>query len=321
MSHSDDGVPKALSPLHPLLLEQAVARQLRPGYAAIGVAEARRIFMAGQADGYPGPALAAIEDQEIKTPQGALQIRVYYPTARPGARLVLYFHGGGFVFGNLDSHDRNVRRLAAASGAVVVSVDYRLAPEFPFPAGMEDALFALRFIASASANFVRTPPQVFVAGDSAGATLAIAAALALAEEGGPTLGGLLAFYPMLDLSNVGGTDSYAAFGDGRAGLSLADALWFRDQYTPDPTVRTNWRCSPLLSESLARLPPTLIIAAAHDVLRDEGTEFARRLRAAAVPVAHHVVDDVNHGFMGATATLPAISATLDVVSLWLQNTA
>jgi acetyl esterase len=100
---------------------------------------------------------------------------------------------------------------------------------------------------------------------------------------------------MLDLSNVGGTDSYAAFGDGRAGLSLADALWFRDQYTPDPTVRTNWRCSPLLSEGLVCLPPTLIIAAAHDVLRDEGAEFARRLRAASVPVAHHVVG-MNHGF-------------------------
>ena len=317
MSHPDDGPPKGLAPLHPLLREQAAARRLRPGYAAVGVAEARRNFLVGQAAGDPGPALAAIGDAEINTPHGALPIRVYYPAARPGPRLIVYFHGGGFVLGNLDSHDRNVRRLAIASGAVIVSIDYRLAPEFPFPAGIEDALSALHFIASTSSNFVRTPPQIFVAGDSAGATLAIAATLALAEESGPALAGLIAFYPMVDLSNVGGTGSYRAFGDGRVGLSLTDAEWFRDQYTPDPAVRTDWRCSPLYSENLALLPPTLIVAAAYDVLLDEGAEFAQRLRAAAVPVTYHLADDVNHGFMGTATTLPAISTTLDVVREWL----
>jgi acetyl esterase len=308
-----------LRALHPLLRKKVADRLSRPSLAETGVAQARLAFLAGQAVGNPGPAIALVEDREIDAPSGPLRYRIYLPSNRPATRLIVYFHGGGFVLGNLESHDRNVRRLAASSSCAVISVEYRLAPEFPFPAAFEDAQFALRYFTSEAKSTAGSPVQVFAAGDSAGATLAVAATLGLKNNCEFSVCGLVAFYPLLDLCNVGTTASYAAYADGSAGLSLADLLWFRDHYAPDRSTHRDWRCSPLLAEDLVDLPPTLIIAAEYDILRDESIVFAERLRRARVPAVHRVVERVNHGFLGNAEDLEEISSTLAVVRNWVHD--
>jgi acetyl esterase len=305
-------------PLHPLLRADIEARRARPPYRVLGVAEVRRLFREGQTCGMRGPDISSVTETDIDGAAGKLRARIYRPRPEAGP-LIVYFHGGGFTIGDLDTHDRNARDLANATGASLVSVDYRLAPEHPFPAAFDDAVAAIRAVARNAPAFGGDPARLFLAGDSAGATLALAAALAL-RAGGPRIAGIVTYYPGVDFSHVASL-SYEAFGDGSFGLSRDDTDWFRTLYAPDPADRLDWRCSPALASDLAGMPPTLVVVAAYDVLRDDDLAFAALLKKAGVDVALCLVEGVNHGFMGAPTPPPAVAETLVLVRQWFNHVA
>ncbi|HVZ14731.1 MAG TPA: alpha/beta hydrolase [Bauldia sp.] len=305
-------------PLHPLLRAEIEARRSRPPYRVLGVTEVRRLFREGQTAGTPGPAIASVAETFVAGAAGRLRARLYRPQTDV-APLIVYFHGGGFTIGDLDTHDRNARDLAHATGAALLSVDYRLAPEHPFPAAFDDTVAAIRAVAADAAPFGGDAARLFLAGDSAGATLALAAALAL--RGSDTrIAGIVTYYPGVDFSHVA-SPSYEAFGDGSFGLSRDDTDWFRTLYAPDPADRLDWRCSPALAADHSGLPPTLIVVAAYDVLRDDDLAFAARLKKAGVEVTLRLVEGVNHGFMGAPNPPPAVAETLAFVRDWFVKVA
>jgi len=322
MTQSDGSFcsPQPAEPLHPLLRADAAARQARPSLRILGVAEARRAFRETQTSGGKGPYIASIEDQTLATAEAALPVRVYRTSATGAPPLIIYFHGGGFVIGDLDTHDRNARGVAAATGATVVSVAYRMAPEHPFPAPVTDSLNAVRAVVARAEELRVDPRLLYVAGDSAGAMLALVVALAFKDGAGPRIRGAIAVYPATDFSTIGESGSYRAFGDGRYGLSTADVEWFRELYVPNAADRKDWRCSPAFAPDIRGLPPTLILGAHYDVLRDEAAAFAARLTDAKAPIAFRVVPGVNHGFMGAPIPPPQVAKTLAFIGAWFAAT-
>jgi acetyl esterase len=311
-----------VEPLHPLLAEGVQARQTRPAFPDIGPEAAKALFEAMQANTSGQPEVAATEETTVAGAEGPLSARIYRPEASAEKPpLIVYLHGGGFVLGSYDTHDRNARRLVNATGALVVSVNYRLAPEAPFPAGANDALAAVVDLVGRAAELGVDPERIFLAGDSAGATLAIAAILGGRDGRGPDLAGLVAFYPVTDMTAIGAGVSYEAFGDGSVGLSEADMIWFRDLYAPDPADWNDPRCSPLTAElaDLAGFPPTLVFTAAYDVLAEDGALFAARLKSAGVATTYRHVEGVNHGFIGAPNPPPATLATYEAVADWMKS--
>jgi acetyl esterase len=313
----------AVEPLHPVLAEGVKARHARPAFPDIGPAAAKPLFEEMQANPGGQPEVAGTEELTVAGTDGPLAARLYRPVAAGTDKppLIVYLHGGGFVLGSFNTHDRNARRLVNAAGALVVSVNYRLAPEAPFPAGANDAYAALVDLVARAASLGADPDRIFIAGDSAGATLAIAAALAGRDGRGPELAGLIAFYPVTDMTAIGAGVSYEAFGDGSVGLSEADMIWFRDLYAPDPADWNDPRCSPLTAElnDLAGFPPTFVITAAYDVLAEDGALFAARLKSAGVPTTYLHVEGVNHGFIGAPNPPPATLATYEAVADWMAS--
>lgn len=221
-----------------------------------------------------------------------IRARVYRAQGRAGeVPVIMYLHGGGWVVGDLDSHDGTCRMLARYSGCVVVSVDYALAPEKPFPAGLEDAVAAFDHLCAHPEQFGGEPGAVAVCGDSAGGNLA--AALCLVRQPGPIAAALI--YPVVDLRLQ--HQSVATFAEGYF-LTREDMHWYRDQYLPDLALVTDPRVSPLLADDLSGFPPTAIWTAGFDPLRDEGAEFAEQLRADGVRVDYSCLTDQIHGFMG-----------------------
>jgi acetyl esterase len=247
-----------------------------------------------------GPELAAVEDL---TGPGGLRLRRYRPGG-DGLPLLVFLHGGGFVFCDLDSHDRTCRRIARACDVDVLAVDYRLAPEHPHPAAIDDAVAVLRWARPAA-----------VAGDSAGGFLATAACLVLRDEGGPLPGLQALFCPNTDLTL--GRPSIAEKGTGH-GLD-ADVLgFFVASFVPDPAARA--AASPLLAPDLAGMPPALVVTAENDALRDEGDTYAERLAAAGVPVRHRCEPGLPHGFIqGMDLTDPAAAAAQDRIFTDLRD--
>ena len=238
--------PSVLKPLHPLLQLEVDARRRRPALGSEGLESTRLGFATAQMQGNPGPEMAAVESFDIPGPAGRLKARLYQPALSERLPLLVYFHGGGFVLGSLDSHDRNARRLASAASTLVLSIEYRLAPENPFPAAFEDAQRAIEFAHREASALGADSRRIFAGGDSAGGALALSAAVETSRRDPDKLAGVAAFYPITDLSNVGGTRSYTEFGDGRAGLSTGDVLWFREHYAPRVSDQLDPRCSPLL---------------------------------------------------------------------------
>lgn len=202
---------------------------------------------------------------------------------------IMYLHGGGWVVGDLDTHDGTCRMLALHSGCVVISVDYRLAPEHQFPAGLQDAIDAFEYIQDRPGEFGIIPGAVAVSGDSAGANLA--SALCLSHE--PLAAALV--YPGTDLRM--GQASVSTFGEGFL-LTRDDMFWYREQYLPDLAQATDPLVSPLLAEDLSHFPPTAIWTAGFDPLHDEGEAFAKRLRESGVEVRYTCLRDQIHGFFG-----------------------
>ena len=288
---------RALDPDAQRLLNLA-AEAGYPPFEALSPARARKAYAASwsvmQA---PGGDVASVVDAQIDGPGGALPLRIYRgqgTDANAKLPCLLFLHGGGWVIGSLDSHDRLCRRLANGAGICVVAVDYRLAPEHPFPAALDDAAAALSWIATQAQALRIDEKRIAVGGDSAGGNLAAVLALMAREGSVPTLVHQMLLYPALDLT--ASSDSYRRITSGLP-LTAATMAYFIDHYTPHAQDRLDWRASPLRATSLLGVASALLLTVAHDPLCDEGQAYAQRLDQAGVRVTHIHCNDQMHGVL------------------------
>ena len=242
--------------------------------------------------GGPGEEVAEVRDITVPGPGGGIPVRVYRPAGGGPLPLVAYAHGGGWVLGTLDGFDPVCRALANASGAVIASIGYRLAPEHPFPAGLDDVRAAVRWVAANARELDGDPDRVAIAGDSAGGNLATVTARRLRDEGDASLRFQALVYPVCD--SALNTPSYRAAGDG-FGLTALGMKRYWDLYLDGADGRRP-DASPLQAEDLSGLPPAFILTVRDDVLRDEGEAYAHALEAAGVPVTLRRYDGAVHGF-------------------------
>jgi acetyl esterase len=231
--------------------------------------------------GSPKP-VADIKNVNIPGPGGQIPLRIYSPRGTGPFPVLVYFHGGGWVICNLDTHDNICRFFSNKACCLVVSVDYRLAPESKFPAAVDDAYAATQWVASNVAASNGNPALIAVGGDSSGANLAAAVALMAKAKGDPALSFQLLINPVTNLASFD-TSSYSMFADGY-GLTRESMKWFARQYLEREEDRGNTLASPLLADNLSGLPPALVVTSECDVLRDEGEDYARRLKQAGVSV-------------------------------------
>ncbi|MGO9606295.1 MAG: alpha/beta hydrolase [Candidatus Binataceae bacterium] len=241
------------------------------------------------------PPLYRVEDRHIPGPHGEIPIRIYTSEGRVPKGVLVYFHGGGWVLGSVTTHDVLCRSIAIAAGCIVVSVDYRLAPEHKFPAAPEDCYAATKWVAANAASFGGDPNRIAVGGDSAGGNLATVVALMARDRGGPSLSFQLLFYPAISAAND--TPSQKEFSEDGFVLSRADMEWFWNHYLNGPADRKNPLACPNAAGNLAGLPPALVQTASHDPLRDEGERYAEQMRKAGVKVTLTRYDGVTHGFV------------------------
>ncbi len=271
-------------------------------------ARAERAAMMRRYVPMPEYADVRVEERTISARGDSMAVRVYRPAGASGILpVVVFFHGGGFVVCTLETHDPYCRALATEAGVMVVSVDYRLAPEFKFPAGVEDCLAATEWVLAHVAELGGDSRRVFVAGDSAGATLATVVALMLRDReqvGGEAgrLAGQILLYPVAGYYNPP-TVSYVEMAEGY-GLTRKGMVWFWDHYLNDPAEAEDFRAAPLMASSLAGLPRAFVVTAEYDVLRDEGQAYARRLEADGVDVTHEFALGMNHGFAASPNEFP-----------------
>jgi acetyl esterase len=261
--------------------------------------------------------VAAVEDRIVPGPAGDLPVRVYTPEGRGPFPLVVFFHGGGWVLGDLDTHDPLCRALCQGAGCVVVSVGYRRAPEHRFPAAPDDALAATRWVAAHAQEIGGDPVRVAVAGDSAGGNLSAVTTLRIRDEGGPALRGQLLIYPAVGY-HTPPTPSYIENAEGY-GMTREAAVWFFEQYLGDESQAANPHAAPLVTQDLRGLPPALVITAEYDVLRDEGESYAERLRAAGVPARLSRYDGVHHRFAEMIGILDQAAKARDEMCAWLRK--
>jgi acetyl esterase len=254
-----------------------------------------------------------VEDRSIDGPAGAINIRIYWPPAysegSAASPVVLFFHGGGFVMGDLDTHDGTARQHAVGAEAIVVSVEYRLAPEHPYPAAVEDAWAATRWVATQGHVIGADTSRIALAGDSAGGTIAAAIAQRARAEGTPPITFQLLWYPstMWDSSLPSFTENATAMIlDAKA---IADfSRWYAGEFDmadPPPGM------APGRAEDLSGLPPAYIAVAGHDPLRDDGIRYGELLAAAGVPVEVHNAETMVHGYVGYAGVVPAATAAMD----------
>jgi acetyl esterase len=261
--------------------------------------------------------VARVSDRAISTAAGLIPIRLYTPHGAGPFPGVIYFHGGGFVIGDLDTHDPLCRQIASRLGAVVCAVDYRLAPEHVFPAAADDALAAARWFMARARELGADPDRLFVMGDSAGGTLATVAAIALRDQPTPRLRGQVLIYPITDHVDVG-TESYATFAEGY-GLTRDGMRWFLRHYLHRPGDATDPRVCPLRAPTLRHLPPAFVLTAEYDVLRDEGERYAHRLREDGVDVTAERAEGLHHGFIRMFGLLDEPAAWLDRIRTWTER--
>lgn len=243
--------------------------------------------------GEPEP-IAHTENRVIPGPAGEIPIRIYTPAGSGSYPLLVYFHGGGWVIGDIDTHDNVSRSLANGAGCIVVSVDYRLAPEHPFPAAPEDCYAATCWVAQHAPQFNGDPTRIAVGGDSAGGNLTAVVAQMARDRGGPLLAFQLMIYPATNFAM--NTPSIRENGEGY-GLTSDDMDWFTGHYLTSEEDKQNPLASPLLASDLSGLPPALVITAEYDPLRDEGEQYGQKLKDAGVPVTISRYDGMIHGFI------------------------
>ena len=288
----------------------------RPAYETLSPTEARALFLAGREVLALEPAPVALV-RDMVAP-GGVRLRLYRGAGTAAAAMLpvlVYFHGGGWVIGDLDSHDSVCRHLANAAGCAVVSVDYRLAPEHKFPAAVEDCFAAVSWVAAEATALAIDRERIAVGGDSAGGNLAAVVSLLARDRGAPRLRCQVLVYPAVD----GGMTypSIARFAEGFL-LTRATMRWFYDQYLRGPADIEDWRASPLRAPDLSRVAPAMVITAGFDPLCDEGEAYARRLQDHSVAVNHRHFPDQIHGFLSAGKIIRAASPALDEIAAELR---
>ena len=288
----------ALDPQVKAVLEM-VAKANRPAYNTLSPKEARQLFIETRPASTPTPPeIGSVRNVGAQASHGVIPLRVYRPTGVPDSTRLpayVYFHGGGWVIGDVNTHDVLCRQLTAASGASVISVDYRLAPEHKFPAAADDAWAATKWVVAQANDLGLDASRLAVGGDSAGGNLAAVVALMARDAGGPAIKLQVLIYPVTDIMRE--TRSYSDFAEGYM-LTRDSMRWFFAQYLTSSDDARDWRASPLRAPSLANLPPALIVTAGFDPLRDEGEIYAGRLRDAGNMVDYVCYGGMVHGFLG-----------------------
>lgn len=305
----------ACTPLDPeakAFLDFAAALGKPPSYA-LPYDEARSAVRAASPQlSLPGPEMAAIDDLTIPGGEGTISARLYTPPDLPGpAPLLIFFHGGGFVYCDVETHDALCRSLAADGRCLVASIDYRLAPEYGFPAAPDDALAATKWLIGHARELNVDPRRIAVGGDSAGGNLAAGVAQVV-----PGLAGQMLLYPWLDM-RMRHRSHYERGSDYM--LTRASLLWFRSHYLTDLKHRGCVRASPILATALGGLPPTFILTAGYDPLRDEAVDYARMLKEAGVPVVHSEYAGQIHGFAMMSRIMSAANSAVRETGDWLQQ--
>lgn len=262
----------------------------------------------------PPTPVAGVEDRALTTPEGIVPVRIYTPRQGAILPLTMFFHGGGFISGDVNTHDELARQLANAASSVVVSVSYRLAPAHPFPAALHDCLAALNWAVANAAELGADAAKLAVAGDSAGGNLAAVTAQYLRDKGGPKLSAQLLIYPGTDLAGPS-TGSMLETGEGFY-MSHDDMDFYNASYTggKDPT---HPYISPLRAESLSHLPPAFVLTAEYDPLRDQGQAYAKRLAEAGVPTEFVNYEGAIHGFL--SFPVPMARQAIENCGAWLSS--
>jgi acetyl esterase len=282
-----------------------------PGAANMSVEKLRESVRAFSTMAGPLPVpLAGVRDQTVPGPAGPLGVRIYTPVGEGPHPLIVYFHGGGYVTGDLDTQDMIARALCAGAGALTVSVDYRLAPEHPFPAAPEDAYAAFRWAAAEAQALGADPQRLVLAGDSAGANLAAAVALMAREDGGPQARAQLLFYGSANYPDDM-TPSAREFADGPI-LTGSDVAYFWAQYLRDPQAeRDDFRASPYRAPRHDGLPSAFVATAECDPSRDDAERYGRKLADAGVAVQIKRYAGMPHGFVSWLGVVPAAQQAVD----------
>ena len=291
----------------------------RPPYETVPPTTAREMYLAGRVVSNPEPPeLESAKPLSIAAPHGAIPARIYTPkTLRKTdglAPCLVFYHGGGWVIGDLDSHDVVCRKLAHEGELIVISIDYRLAPEHKFPAAVDDAIAATKWIAANAKQLGIDGARLTVGGDSAGGNLAAVVALAARDGDGPKLAGQVLIYPATDFSWT-----HPSHSEPETSILLTHSVikWFGNHYLGGADIN-DWRASPARANSFAGLPPAYVLTAGADPLRDEGDEYAKRLKDAGVPVAYKHFPGQFHGFFTMGKLLPQADVAAAEIAAWLK---
>jgi acetyl esterase len=309
--------------LHPqakFLLDLMVERQIPPTHT-LSPADARAFYRERRAVTQPEPPpIAETRDLRADAPHGPIPLRLYHPL--PAVRreapppVLVYYHGGGWVIGDLDTHDTLCRELANSAGCAVVAVDYRMGPEHVFPAAVDDCLAATRWVRDQASQLGVDATRLAVGGDSAGGNLATVVALALRDAGDLPLRLQLLIYPATDQRR--GWPSHTTNGQGY--LLTADTMnYFHDHYLPDQAMDLDWRASPLLHPDLSKLPPALVLTAGYDPLRDEALQYSHRLTLAGNSVTHINFERQIHGFITMGRVIDEANAAVQICAAELRR--
>jgi acetyl esterase len=296
----------------------AMAASGAPDLGDLPPPAARAMYRQILAAGDLPPADVGVANRSIEGPGGDLPLRIYTPwDAAPTPRaVVLYCHGGGFVLGDLDTYDCVCRTLCADSGCIIVSVDYRLAPEHPFPAAVKDCRAALGWVFAHAAELGGDPARLGVCGDSAGGNLAAVLAL-LSRDSGPKLGFQALIYPLTS-AETGDLPSHAQFGEGYV-LSAKAMRSFSRHYFGAASRAPDFRGAPLLAADLSGLPPALVLVGGYDALRDDGIAYADALTAAGIPTTLVEYKGLSHGFINMASFLTGGRLALSQVAAALRH--
>jgi acetyl esterase len=291
----------------------------RPAYETLTPSEAREFYLAARVVSNPEPPeLERVEELAISAPSGTLPARLYVPKrlrkTRGLAPCLVFFHGGGWVIGNLETHDVVCRKLAVEGELIVISVDYRLSPEHKFPAAVEDAMSATQWVAANAERLGLDASRLLVGGDSAGGNLAAVVTLAARDADGPKIAGQLLIYPSTDFSRKHGSHR-----EPETSILLTHSVigWFMNHYLGDADSN-DWRASPSRAKTFKGLPPAYVLTAGADPLRDEGDEYAARLKQAGVSVTYRHFPGQFHGFFTMGKLLNQANVAASEIGTWLK---
>lgn len=296
---------------------EAEAAKHPPVKVELPLAPHRRINdLLGMLTASGGPVMADTADRFVDARGRRIFCRVFRPVPDRALPTLVYFHGGGWVWANVDTHDRMTREYAAAGQVAVVSVDYALSPEAKFPQALEECAAVVRFLAERGAEWGLDPARLVLGGDSAGGNLALATALLLRDTAGPPLRGVLANYPVSDARFD--TPSYREFGAGGYGLNTERMAFYWNVYVPHDIDRLHPLAAPLRAD-LTGLPPVLVLLAELDVLRSEGEALVTKLRASGVDVETETFAGVVHGFLRATGSVQKARDAVAMAGAWMKR--